>query len=132
MHRGKRQADAIDYRLWSSELEVGGLQCVIGSRAPHPNGWCENVLLRLGSGSRQTYDEGKMTINVGDIVRLKSGGPRLTVTDINEQRADCVYFRDGAVVTFQFPIQALETILPPAPSPLWMRAIGLAPLPQRR
>lgn len=72
-----------------------------------------------------------MTINVGDIVRLKSGGPRLTVTGIHEQRADCVYFRDGAVVTFQFPIQALEIILPPAPSPLWMRVIGLAPLPQR-
>lgn len=32
---------------------------------------------------------------IGSVVRLKSGGPKMTVTSINEDKVTCQWFGDG-------------------------------------
>lgn len=51
-------------------------------------------------------------MNVGDTVRLKSGGPQMTVACVGPQNVDCVWF-DGSLQKHAFfPIATIE----PAPN----------------
>lgn len=46
----------------------------------------------------------------GDIVVLKSGGPKMTVERLNGLDAACVWFGDeGIVHTSEFPVACLKT-----------------------
>jgi uncharacterized protein YodC (DUF2158 family) len=49
-----------------------------------------------------------MNLKPGDIVRLKSGGPQMTVNFVEGQNVDCVWFGpDGNVKLSSFPAAAL-------------------------
>ena len=58
-------------------------------------------------------------MNEGDIVRLKSGGPVMTVDWVNqgEAQAHCVWMRDETPMKYTFSIAALEAAKPPDPDP---------------
>lgn len=45
---------------------------------------------------------------VGDVVRLKSGGPKMTVTKIEEERVHCDWFEKGKLHERIFRVEALE------------------------
>lgn len=47
---------------------------------------------------------------VGDVVRLKSGGPSMTVEylDLETQSVGCVWFHDQEKKTGSFPAEGLE------------------------
>jgi uncharacterized protein YodC (DUF2158 family) len=47
-------------------------------------------------------------ITVGAVVRLRSGGPEMTVTSIEPKACDCAWFIKGEVRTTSFPPEALE------------------------
>ena len=47
-------------------------------------------------------------IKVGDVVRLKSGGPAMTVTAIDEQKAFCEWFESTEQHQGTFVLAALE------------------------
>ena len=50
---------------------------------------------------------------IGETVRLKSGGPPMTVTDRGADDEDavwCKWFNDGNVETSEFPAKALEKV----------------------
>ena len=55
---------------------------------------------------------------VGAVVRLKSGGPPMTITQENTQRSqgsltvNCAWFADTKVEHGTFPPAALETVKP--------------------
>jgi uncharacterized protein YodC (DUF2158 family) len=52
-----------------------------------------------------------MAFKVGDIVRLKSGGPKMTVTKVVGDRIHCEWFNDDNKVDFKvFPPEALEAV----------------------
>lgn len=36
--------------------------------------------------------EAMMAFNVGDVVRLKSGGPLMTIVEIDDEEVTCVWF----------------------------------------
>ena len=38
----------------------------------------------------------EVKIQVGDLVRLRSGGPTMTVNYVNKEEFSCVYFRHGS------------------------------------
>lgn len=67
-----------------------------------------------------------MKFTIGDVVTLKSGSPRLTVTKIINEAVTCACFRDGEVKTFEFPMEALEPLCLPglASSSLAARLFG--------
>jgi uncharacterized protein YodC (DUF2158 family) len=45
----------------------------------------------------------------GAIVMLKSGGPKMTVTKVNKDTVNCVWFdSDGRQHTGEFPIDAIR------------------------
>ena len=48
-------------------------------------------------------------MNVGDIVRLKSGGPVMTVDSVDQGTARCVWMKDETPMERTFSIAALET-----------------------
>ena len=49
-------------------------------------------------------------INVGDVVRLKSGGPFMTVTDVNfDGKLFCHWFESGKQFDGLFPSVALHS-----------------------
>ena len=54
-------------------------------------------------------------MNAGDTVRLKSGGPVMTVDWVGEDKARCVWMKDETPMTHKFSIAALEAAKPPAP-----------------
>ena len=58
-------------------------------------------------------------MNVGDIVRLKSGGPVMTVNSVSVDRgmAHCVWMKDETPMARTFSIAALEAAKPPDPDP---------------
>ena len=72
-------------------------------------------------------------VKVGDVVTLKSGGPVMTVTDIQDDgQAQCQWFKPGppnpsddedGLVTRCFPKTALDHYTPPEP--------GSGPVPVR-
>lgn len=56
-----------------------------------------------------------MWFNIGDVVRLKSGGPRMTIQDIGDPSASgpkrgvtCTWFVDSDLRTGTFQPEALE------------------------
>jgi uncharacterized protein YodC (DUF2158 family) len=46
--------------------------------------------------------------NVGDVVRLKSGGPKMTVTKVDSKWITCNWFEGNKVHVDMFPSGALE------------------------
>ena len=56
-------------------------------------------------------------MNVGDIVRLKSGGPVMTVESVNQgkEQARCVWMKDETLMRGRFSIAALEAAKPTDP-----------------
>ncbi len=54
-----------------------------------------------------------MNFKAGDIVKLKSGGPSMTITEVNSGDARCVYFLDKKLEYASLPVISLV----PAPSP---------------
>ena len=58
-------------------------------------------------------------MNEGDIVRLKSGGPVMTVDWVYQDKAQarCVWMRDETPMKRRFSIAALEAAKPPDPDP---------------
>jgi uncharacterized protein YodC (DUF2158 family) len=62
-------------------------------------------------------------MNVGDVVRLKSGGPPMTVTRLESSAATCEWFTSIGTEMFtaettsrQFPVLALEPVTSGAPT----------------
>lgn len=62
-----------------------------------------------------------MTFNIGDVVRLKSGGPRMTIQDINDHATagarrgvQCVWFVGTELKSGTFQSEALEYPRTPA------------------
>ena len=50
-----------------------------------------------------------MELKVGDVVRLKSGGPEMTVEEISENKyITCVWFERNMVRTHAFRTELLE------------------------
>lgn len=50
-----------------------------------------------------------MTIKAGDVVMLKSGGPALTVAEVNDENAECIWIGDeGELFREALPLIALE------------------------
>ncbi len=47
---------------------------------------------------------------VGDVVELKSGGPDMTITSIEGDKANCTWFVEGKPHYGQFPIIALQKV----------------------
>ncbi len=48
-----------------------------------------------------------MAWDIGDVVRLKSGGPRMVVIDANPVRCDCAWFIAATVRKGTFPNMAV-------------------------
>lgn len=48
------------------------------------------------------------TFQVGDVVLLKSGDPRMTVESMNGESADCVWFEDNSLQRNTFNIATLK------------------------
>ncbi len=61
-----------------------------------------------------------MILRIGDVVRLKSGGPAMTVVApgarVGSGVVDCAWFGgDDTFVTAAFPPRALERVMPAPP-----------------
>jgi uncharacterized protein YodC (DUF2158 family) len=54
-----------------------------------------------------------MELKVGDLVKLKSGGPVMTVVDVDEDEVTCVWFRKLREADFE--TVTLEKVEGPAP-----------------
>lgn len=54
-------------------------------------------------------------INVGDVVKLKSGGPHMTVSEISEKdvEAKCVWLFDGGKLEEKWFALAVLKVVPP-------------------
>ena len=52
-------------------------------------------------------------MNEGDIVRLKSGGPLMTVNSVERGTAHCVWMKDETPMARTFSIAALEEAAKP-------------------
>ena len=49
------------------------------------------------------------SMQIGDVVRLKSGGPKMTITALDEAQATCVWFnRNGRNQSDDFPLATIE------------------------
>ncbi|WP_081408887.1 YodC family protein [Acinetobacter proteolyticus] len=48
-----------------------------------------------------------MSIQAGDVVKLKSGSPPMTVSVAGQTKAVCVWYENGEVKTSQIEITAL-------------------------
>jgi len=48
-----------------------------------------------------------MKIEAGDVVRLKSGSPDMTVTKLDEQNSSCSWFENGQIRHDVFPTVTL-------------------------
>ena len=58
------------------------------------------------------------TFNVGDVVQLKSGGPKMTVTAVPDERGPtvgCVWFDGKTQVHGMFPPETVEIVGGEAP-----------------
>jgi uncharacterized protein YodC (DUF2158 family) len=70
------------------------------------------------AGKEKTVEGKTMNINVGDVVKLKSGGPKMTVEKIvpnssgdSQNIAQCCWFvRDEEAKTDKFGIQTLKPV----------------------
>ena len=52
---------------------------------------------------------------IGTVVRLRSGGPTMTVVDDGASTCEVTYFHDGGYYTARFPVAALEVVSTPKP-----------------
>jgi uncharacterized protein YodC (DUF2158 family) len=59
-----------------------------------------------------------MAFNKGDVVQLKSGGPRMTVGEIGEGGVFCIWFHGHEQLQKVFPPEVLEASPKPEPAPL--------------
>lgn len=67
-----------------------------------------------------------MEFKAGDVVVLKSGGPRMTITSIDRQSAECTWFVDNLPKWHTFELIALKApptetagaVLPRAQNPM--------------
>ncbi len=57
-----------------------------------------------------------MQLEVGDVVRLKSGGPDMTVEGVGEQDVDCVWFQGNNVLRNTFGAALLQKATPKGPA----------------
>lgn len=52
-------------------------------------------------------------MQIGDVVRLKSGGPKMTITALDETEATCAWFnRNGRNQSDDFPLATIEMFVP--------------------
>ena len=70
-------------------------------------------VVAVGPGRRD--DDGEripMDVKVGDVVQLKSGGPKMTITSTkaNQAGALCTWFDGAEVKTSRFPLEVLEQV----------------------
>ena len=59
-------------------------------------------------GSQMEKLDAAETFKPGDVVKLKSGGPKMTVTATDLLYAYCAWFHDGEARSSAFPFVALE------------------------
>ena len=52
---------------------------------------------------------------IGTVVRLRSGGPTMTVVDDGASACEATYFHDGGYYASRFPVAALEVVSTPKP-----------------
>lgn len=67
-----------------------------------------------GKTVSRTFNEYE-DFNVGDIVKLKSGGPNMTVDNASSSRIQCVWFVDATRYRDNFDQGALEKVVPTEP-----------------
>lgn len=48
-----------------------------------------------------------MKVEVGSVVVLKSGSPQMTVSDIDDDQATCIWYNDDKMVERTFPLAVL-------------------------
>lgn len=68
---------------------------------------CEGICVGGFEGS-DNIDRNEIT--VGDVVRLKSGGPRMTVNRVDGDNVRCTYFNCGDVVEHLFVLKSVEKV----------------------
>lgn len=49
-----------------------------------------------------------MKFNVGDVVRLNSGGPDMTIREIQRETAWCQWISESKIYEADFPIKSLQ------------------------
>lgn len=50
----------------------------------------------------------KEEIKLGSVVKLKSGGPLMTVSYLNESISMCTWFYDGKIINTEINVEALQ------------------------
>jgi uncharacterized protein YodC (DUF2158 family) len=80
----------------------------------------KEVLKRSGYSLEEAMEESAAKVfnageefffHVGDVVRLRSGGPAMTVTDVwNKDSIHCVWFANEVVMGENLPSAALEVV----------------------
>lgn len=50
--------------------------------------------------------------NIGDVVKLKSGGPKMTVSSIEDKACKCVWFDQSSKIEDSFSEELLEKYKP--------------------
>ncbi|MGX9393851.1 YodC family protein [Nitrobacteraceae bacterium UC4446_H13] len=56
-----------------------------------------------------------MSYRIGDIVTLKSGSPRMTISGVAGDVVSCSFFRNGEIISCDLPVDALEPLSSPKP-----------------
>ena len=51
-------------------------------------------------------------LKIGDVVRLKSGGPSMTVRSLDGEFVDCEWFSKGELYAHPFPLQMIVKTSP--------------------
>lgn len=49
-----------------------------------------------------------MDLKVGDLVRLKSGGPQMTVISVDQDGIECTWFDNGGIKQHMFAPETLD------------------------
>src|SRR5690606_5709936 len=76
-------------------------------------GWQDDM---PGPDKRKAQGESRrmaQRFKVGDVVQLKSGGPKMTVTDVDEGKpyVGCTWFAKALKEQATFPVDALERVV---------------------
>ena len=51
-----------------------------------------------------------MDLKIGDVVRLKSCGPKMTVCEIMDKGVKCIWFHEGSLGTHVFLTETLDKL----------------------